>query len=208
MKLLHVDSSITGAASATRQLSAEIVERFASAHPHLEVTRRDLAADPLPHLSPELLAAGRTPPAELDAGLQRELARGKAALDEFLAADVLVIGAPMYNFTVPSQLKAWIDRLAVAGVTFRYTANGPVGLAGGKRVIVASARGSALGEASLADHQESYLRTFFGFLGVTDLEVVRAEGLGLGAEPRAKALEGALSRIAGLPTTRDRLPAA
>lgn len=208
MKLLHVDSSITGAASATRQLSAEIVERFASAHPHLEVTRRDLAADPLPHLSPGLLAAGRTPAEQLDPALRREVEEGQRVLAELLAADVIVIGAPMYNFTIPSQLKAWIDRLAVAGKTFRYTEKGPVGLAGGRRVIVASARGSALGDSSPVDHQEAYLRTFFQFLGITELEFVRAEGLGLGPEPRAQALAGAHRRIAELPAARGRAPIA
>lgn len=205
MKLLHIDSSVTGPASATRLLTASIVERFASDLPHLEVTYRDLAKEPLPHLSPELLSAGQAP---LDPALRSEVERGKTALAEFLAADVIVVGAPMYNFTVPTQLKAWIDRLAVAGTTFRYTANGPVGLAGGKRVIVASARGSALGDASALDHQEAYLRTFFGFLGIADVTVVRAEGLGLGAEARAKALEQAVGRIADLATTRARRPAA
>ncbi len=202
MKILHIDSSITGPASATRQLTAKIVERLAG-----QVTYRDLAKAPLPHLSPELLAAGRTPPEQLDPALRRELEAGQAALEEFLGADVVVIGAPMYNFTVPTQLKAWLDRLAVIGKTFRYTANGPVGLAGGRRVIVASARGSALGEMSLVDHQEAYLRTFFEFLGVTELEVVRAEGLGLGPEPRARALEGATRRIAGLAIDRAPLAA-
>ncbi len=202
MKILHIDSSITGPASATRQLTAKIVERLAG-----QVTYRDLAKAPLPHLSPELLAAGRTPPEQLDPALRRELEAGQAALEEFLGADVVVIGAPMYNFTVPTQLKAWLDRLAVIGKTFRYTANGPVGLAGGRRVIVASARGSALGETSLVDHQEAYLRTFFEFLGVTELEVVRAEGLGLGPEPRARALEGATRRIAGLAIDRAPLAA-
>lgn len=204
MKVLHVDSSITGPASATRQLTAAIVERLAGA----EVTYRDLAKEPLGHLSPELLAVGKSPLEQLDPALRREVERGREALEELLAADVIVIGAPMYNFTVPTQLKAWLDRLAVAGVTFRYTANGPEGLAGGRRVIVASARGSALGEASLVDHQEAYLRTFFRFLGITDLEVVRAEGLGLGPEQRARALEGARERVAGLATARERLAAA
>jgi FMN-dependent NADH-azoreductase len=126
---------------------------------------------------------------------------GQAVLADFLAADVIVIGAPMYNFGIPSQLKAWIDRIAVPGKTFRYTETGPEGLAGGKKVIVASTRGgiySADAPAAVMDFQEPYLRTVFGFFGITDLEFVRAEGMGLGPEPKALAIERALQSIDGL----------
>ena len=128
------------------------------------------------------------------------VALGNQMLEDFLAADIVVIGAPMYNFGIPSQLKAWIDRIAVAGKTFRYGANGPEGLAGGKRVIIASSRGGmyASGPAAVMDFQESYLRTVFGFIGITDIEFVRAEGLNMGDEPKAQALQAARATIGSL----------
>lgn len=201
MKLLHIDSSILGDDSASRRLTAAIVSRFAEEHDDLEVTRRDLASEPLTHLSGALLAAGRVPPDEQDEALRRELTRGRQALDELLAADVIVVGAPMYNFTIPTQLKAWLDRLAVAGTTFKYTAAGSVGLVHGKRLVVVSTRGGVYGEGA-PDFQEPYLRAFFAFLGVTDVEVVRAEGLALGPEARQRALDAAAQQIAALTTRR------
>jgi FMN-dependent NADH-azoreductase len=133
--------------------------------------------------------------------LQQDLTRGQKALADFLAADVIVIGAPMYNFSIPSQLKAWIDRLAVAGKTFRYTEKGPQGLVPDKRVIVASSRGGFYGPetpAAFLDHQESYLRGLFGFLGITDVTFIRAEGVNLGPEQRSAALDGASAAVAKL----------
>jgi FMN-dependent NADH-azoreductase len=185
MKLLHLDSSALGAQSATRELSRAIVDRLEREHGEIAVAYRDLDADPIPHLTAATVS--KQDPAQA--------ALGEALLAEFLGADALVIGAPMYNFGIPSTLKAWIDRIAVAGRTFRYTADGPVGLAGGKRVIVASARGSALGDGHPADFQEAYLRQLFGFLGITELEFVRAEGVGLSPEHRARALREAHARI-------------
>jgi FMN-dependent NADH-azoreductase len=193
MKLLHIDSSALGPYSVSRELSAAIVAGWKRRNPDLEVVYRDLAADPLPHWSPVSDAAD---PAAV---------ANQAVLDEFFAADVVVIGAPMYNFNIPSSLKAWIDRLLVAGKTFRYTEKGPEGLAGGRKVIVASSRGGFYGEDSgLAhqDFQESYLRHVFGYMGITDLEFVRAEGIGLGPDHRAKALDAAHATIA------ERLPLA
>jgi FMN-dependent NADH-azoreductase len=141
MKLLHIDSSITGANSASRQLSAALVAALNAAIPGLEVIRRDLDANPIPHLDSKRLPTVR--PANAPAGAAGIADEGGSdALDQFLAADIVVIGAPMYNFGIPSQLKAWIDRIAIAGKTFSYTADGPIGLAGGKRVIVASSRRS------------------------------------------------------------------
>jgi FMN-dependent NADH-azoreductase len=200
MKLLHVDSSILGPGSVSRQLSAEIVAAERKLHPGLDVIYRDLAAEPVGHLSGAHLAAaqGAIPEA---APLQRDLAAGVAALDEFLAADIVVVGAPMYNFGVPSQLKAWIDRLAVEGKTFRYSEKGAEGLAGGKRVIVASSRGGFYGPQTpiaFLDHQENYLRGVFGFFGITDVTFIRAEGIALGPDQRAKAIAAAKSEIAGL----------
>ncbi|WP_191061455.1 FMN-dependent NADH-azoreductase [Geminicoccus harenae] len=198
MKLLHVDSSILGAASVSRTLSAGIVEQLARTTPGLEITYRDLAADPVPHLSGTYLAAGAAEPAALDPALQQDLTLGGEVLAEFLAADIVVIGAPMYNFTISSQLKAWIDRLAVAGKTFRYTADGPVGLAGGKRIIVASSRGGVYSAGSplvAIDHQEPYLRTIFGFFGITDVQFVRAEGVAMGDAQRTRSVAEAWREI-------------
>lgn len=186
MKLLHIDSSILGQNSASRELSAAVVARWQAATPGLHVTYRDLDAAPLPHLRSGSLAA--TDPAETAAAAQ--------ALQEFLDADVVVIGAPMYNFGIPSTLKAWIDRLAVAGKTFRYTDQGAQGLAGGKRVIVASARGG-LHQGAPSDFQEPYLRFLFGFFGIDDIEFVRAEGLAISPGQRAAALEAAHADIRG-----------
>jgi FMN-dependent NADH-azoreductase len=166
--------------------------------PGLEITYRDLAADPVPHLSGAYLAAAGADPAQIPVEMQADLVHGSQILDEFLQADIVVIGAPMYNFTISSQLKAWIDRLAVAGKTFRYTANGPEGLAGGKRVIVASSRGGFYGAGTplaAIDHQEPYLRTILTFFGITDVEYVRAEGVAMGAEQRGKSVEVAQAEI-------------
>jgi FMN-dependent NADH-azoreductase len=200
MKLLHLDSSILGGNSASRQLSAAMVDQLAKANPGLEIVHRDLAANPLSHLSGEHFAArqGLVPES---AAVQNDIATSQAVLDEFLGADVVVLGAPMYNFGIPSQLKAWIDRIAVAGKTFRYTATGPEGLAGNKRVIIAVSRGGFYGAgmpAAALEHVESYLRSVFGFLGVTDVEVVVAEGLGIGPEQREKAMQGALQAVTQL----------
>lgn len=188
MKLLHLDASSLGQHSVSRELTAAIVAQIAQEHPALDVTYRDLTAHPLPHWAPVVDAASEA--AKL----------GEAVMDEFLAADVVVIGAPMYNFSIPSQLKAWIDRVAVAGKTFGYTENGPKGLVTGKRIIVASSRGGiySTGPAAGMDFQESYLRTVFGFLGVTDLEFVRAEGVNISAENKTKAIASARNTIGSL----------
>ena len=148
-KLLHIDFSVLGSHSVSRQLSAAAVDRLRQATPDVEVTYRDLTVTPLTHLSGAHLAAtqGATSP---DAGLAQEIATSQAVLEEFLAADTVVLGAPMYNFTLPSQLKAWIDRIVVAGKTFKYDAQGPKGLAGDKRVIVVISRGGFYGAGTPA----------------------------------------------------------
>src|SRR6201994_1230014 len=169
-KLLHIDSSVLGPHSVSRQVSAAIVDRLRKATPGLDVSYRDLTLTPLAHLSGSHLAAGQG--AVPEAALQPDIAAGQAVLEEFLAADTVVIGAPMYNFTIPSQLKAWIDRILVRGKTFQYSANGPQGLAGGKRVIVAISRGGFYGPgmpAAALEHLETYLRGVFSFIGVRDL---------------------------------------
>jgi len=185
MKLLHLDASALGSHSVSRGLTAAIVAELTANNPSTEVIYHDLAANPLPHWTP--VADASDPAAVL----------GSQMIEEFLAADVVVIGAPMYNFTIPSQLKAWIDRIAVAGKSFRYTANGPEGLAGGKRLIIVSSRGGVYsqGPAQPMDFQETYLRAVFGFLGVTDIEFVRAEGVNLGEDNKVESLKSAHASI-------------
>jgi FMN-dependent NADH-azoreductase len=199
-KLLHIDSSVLGPHSVSRQVSAAIVDRLRQTAPNLEVAYRDLSATPLSHLSGAHLAAAQGA-ASADAGLAQEMAAGQAVLAEFLAADTVVLGAPMYNFTIPSQLKAWIDRIVVAGKTFKYDAQGPQGLAGNKRVIVAISRGGFYGAgtpAAALEHLESYLRGVFGFIGVTKLEFILADGIQVGPEHREKALADALEAVTNL----------
>ena len=198
LKLLHIDASILGANSASRQLSGAVVDRLRKVRPDLQVTYRDLASEPLWHLSGAHLAAAQGASPE-SADLQRDVAASQAVLEEFLAADIVVIGAPMYNFTIPSQLKAWIDRIVVAGKTFRYGASGPEGLAGNKRVIIAISRGGLYGPgapAAALEHLETYLRGILGFIGVKDPEFIVAEGLLLGPEQREKSMQSAF-QLAG-----------
>lgn len=181
MTILHLDSSINGDNSASRVLSRSILEQLTSAQPGTEVVYRDLTADPLPHLTLDAFA-------------------DTSVLDEFLAADTVVIGAPMYNFTVPTQLKSWLDRILVAGKTFRYTENGPEGLAGGKRVIIALARGGvydANSAASALEHLETYLRGVFNFIGI-EPEFLAADGLNFGPEQREQSLKQALGETVRL----------
>jgi len=173
--ILHIDASINGENSASRAISKSIVDQVKGANWGEEVIYRDLAANPLPHLTLESFA-------------------DTSVVDEFLGADIIVIGAPMYNFTIPSQLKAWIDRIAIAGKTFSYTENGPQGLAGGRRVIVGLARGGVYSDGSPAaafEHLETYLRGVFNFIGI-EPEFVIAEGLNLGPDQRENALSQAL----------------
>ncbi|HEX4098422.1 MAG TPA: NAD(P)H-dependent oxidoreductase [Caulobacteraceae bacterium] len=181
IKLLHLDAGITGQASVSRQLSQAIVDTLVRDNPGLDVVRRDLDADPIPHLDSSNVAALADPNSPI--------------LREFIEADVVVIGAPMYNLGIPSQLKAWFDRISVAGQTFRYTAEGPVGLAGGKTVIIASARGGfyAPGTAQAdLDFHERYLKAAFGFVGIDDVAIVRAEGVAVSPKLRQAALQAAL----------------
>ena len=184
MKLLHLDSSALGTGSVTRELTAAIVARWQDQLPQMQVEYRDLDANPLPHLTGNSLA--QSDPAET--------ADAARTMEQFLAADVLVIGAPMYNFSIPSTLKAWIDRVAVAGKTFRYTENGLQGMAGGKKVIIASGRGG-IHTNSPTDFQEAYLRQVFAFLGINDVEFVRAEGVAYSPQHRSDAIAGALASI-------------
>jgi FMN-dependent NADH-azoreductase len=202
MNLLHLDSSVLGGNSVSRTVSAAVVAQLKKTHPGLKETYRDLAANPVPHLSGAYLAALQSTEGQHEASLQADLALGGKVLEEFIAADILVIGLGLYNFTIPTQLKAWIDRIAVAGKTFRYTEKGPVGLMGGKRVILAIARGGFYGPGMPAapyEHGETYLRAVFGFLGIPNPEVIVAEGIAIGPEQREKSINAALAQAAGLP---------
>ncbi|RVQ68902.1 FMN-dependent NADH-azoreductase [Croceicoccus ponticola] len=197
MNILHIDSATTGAASVTRALTAKIVDKLTTDNPDAIVVYRDLGTEPLAHLNPVITGAIRFPEEDMTDDMKAAAATERKVLDEFLAADVVVIGAPMYNFTIPSNLKSWIDRLGVPRVTFRYSENGPEGLAGGRRVIVASAAGGAYqpGNAPLTFH-EGLLEAFLNFIGVTDVTFVR--GHGVGAVGPEQALADAEDQIAAL----------
>lgn len=200
MNILHIDSSILGDGSVTRPLTAQTVAAWRAAHPGASVDRLDLAAEAPAHFAADAMGFRKG----LDDGSLTDAQRAENAtteryLRQFLAADVIVVGAPMYNFTIPTQLKAWIDRLAQPGRTFRYTAAGPEGLAKGKTVIVVSGRGgvySTSEQGRALEHQESLLQTVFGFFGITDVRFVRAEGVGMGPEAREKALRQGQADIA------------
>jgi FMN-dependent NADH-azoreductase len=203
MKLLQIDSSITGPNSVSRTLTAAIVERLRQGNPGLEIVRRDVVA-----AAPDHATAANFPsahPISAMAGDAPEFAEGRAQsdaiLDEFLGADIVVVGAPMYNFTLPSQLKAWIDRILVPGKTFSYGPEGAKGLAAGKRVIIAISRGGAYGvDQPMAsfEHLETYLRAVFAFIGVTDPQIILAEGVNFGPEARQAALDKALQESSSL----------
>lgn len=184
MHLLHLDSSIQGDASVSRTMSAAIVEQLRRSHGGLDLSYRDLGAQPLPHLT---LPGFATPEAT-------------ATLDAFLGADIVVIGAAMYNFGIPTQLKSWFDHILVAGKTFRYGENGVEGLAGGKRVFVALARGGhyADGPAVAMEHAETHLRAMLGFIGITRPEFVIAEGVAFGPDQREMAIASALDQVAAI----------
>jgi FMN-dependent NADH-azoreductase len=202
MKLLHIDSSILGTNSVTRTLTAQISAQWQASHPGTTVEYLDLAVNTPSHLSAESLGF-RMPPSDatLTDAQRAENAISEQLVLQFLAADVLVIGAPLYNFTIPTQLKAWIDRIAQVGRTFSYTATGPKGLAGGKTVIVALGRGGVYSTTEggrALEHQESYLVAVLGFLGITDVRFVRAEGVAMGPDAKAAALASASTEIAAL----------
>ena len=186
MKLLHLDSSILGEKSVSRGLTAAIVDRLRSEIDGLEISYRDLAADPIDHLKMS------------DLGSPEAL----AILEEFLAADIVIIGAGLYNFTVPTQLKAWIDRILIAGRTFRYGEDGrPVGMAGGKQVIVGMSRGGNYAKGSPIssfEHGETLLRTAFGFIGITDIQFILADGVSRGEAERRISIETALGQVGEL----------
>lgn len=199
--LLYINSSARNAGSVSRELSAEFVQRWQAAHPDGTVIERNLTTDPIPHLDEALLAAFFTPPAQRTPEQAETIRLSDRLVDELLAADVIVIAAPMYNFSVPSTLKAYIDHVLRAGRTFKYTEAGPVGLVpAGKRVVVFTARGGVYsqGPGKSLDFHETYLRAVLAFIGLTDVQFVHTEGLALGPDAAAQALEASRSTISSL----------
>lgn len=196
-KILVIESSARTQGSISRQLTAEFIGQWQAAHPADSVTVRDLARDPVPHLDATLLGSWMTPAEQQSEAEQAALARSNLLTGELLAADVLVLAAPMYNFGIPSTLKAWLDHVLRAGVTFKYTETGPQGLLSGKRAIVLTARGGIYAGGSM-DHQEPYLRQALAFIGIHDVRFVHAEGLNLGAEFLERGVTGAKTQLAEL----------
>lgn len=197
MQILRIDSATTGVNSISRRLTQMLLDHFTAKHPDATVISHDYGTDPLPHLNPVTTGAIRQPAEAHTPEMQAAFAGERAVLDEFLASDIVIVGAPMYNFSVPSQLKAWLDRLGVPRVTFRYGENGPEGLAGGRRVIVASSRGGAYEQGGPGEHQETYLRTLFNFIGI-EPEFVRVEKAGFGPETVEAGFAAAAEQIAAM----------
>lgn len=199
MKILHIDSSINHDASISRHLSSEVVKQLTGSGKYSEVIYRDVVKNEIQHLTADI-AAGFRPLSYAVAETafdKSEQSLSQQLVTEFLASDIIVIGAPMYNFSVPSQLKAWLDRIAQPGKTFNYTSSGPIGLAGGKKVIVVSARGGFYHQTPLQsmDFQENYLASFFGFLGISDIGFIRAEGASKGEEIKQLGIASAIASI-------------
>lgn len=208
LHILHIDSS-PQAESVSRTLTAELVQAVSASVGQAAATYRDLAADGLPHLTRDGVVPIRTAEAATPAQ-QASRTLSDALIAELEAAALLVIGAPMYNFGITTQLKAWFDHVLRAGRTFRYTPNGPAGLLQGKRAVVIETRGGVYsrGPAQAMDHQEPHLRTLLGFMGITDVAFIRAEGLGTGPDSRAQGIGAARQEIASLAGTLVPAPAA
>ena len=200
MNLLLVTSSIAGQASNSRALAMDIVSALTEGHPNERVVERDVSSDPLPHFTAETFKAF-TAPAETRSPAETALAAlGDTLIEELENADAIVLAAPMYNFSIPSTLKAWIDHVARAGRTFHYTEDGPVGLLGGRKVYVAGSRGGvySTGPAQALDFHETYLRGVLGFLGLTDVTFIHAEGLAKGPAVAEAAMAGARAQAQAL----------
>jgi len=194
-RVLIIESSARQQDSVSRQLTQTFINQWKAAHPTDHITVRDLAVNPVPHLDINLLG-GWMKPAEQRSEIEHiSLERSNQLTDELLAADVLVMAAPMYNFAIPSTLKAWLDHALRAGVTFKYTETGPQGLLSGKRAYVLTARGGIYA-GSPADHQEPYLRQVMGFIGIHDVTFIHAEGMNLGGDFQEKGLNQANARLA------------
>lgn len=193
-KILHIDSSARGRDSDSSALAQHFLAQWQANHPDDQVIERDIASNPIPHLDQTALTGLFSPDEQRTPDMRAAVERVDTLVEEFLAADVLVLGVPMYNFGIPSTLKAYIDHIAQAGRTFKYTDQGPVGLAGDKQVYVLSTRGGVY-ENSPLDHQAAYLRTVFGFLGIDNVHVINAEGLNMGNQVREQAMSQAHAAI-------------
>ncbi|WP_343350707.1 FMN-dependent NADH-azoreductase [Pseudomonas sediminis] len=194
-RILVIESSARQQGSVSRELTQQFIANWQAAHPADQVQVRDLAAEPVPHLDATLLGGWMTPSEQQNDAEKAALARSNQLTDELLAADVLVLAAPMYNFAIPSTLKAWLDHVLRAGVTFKYTETGPQGLLTGKRAFVLTARGGIYAGSGL-DHQEPYLRQALAFIGIHDVQFIHAEGMNLGAEFSEKGLAQAKAKLA------------
>ena len=192
--VLIIESSARQQGSFSRQLTQQFISQWQAAHPADQVTLRDLALNPVPHLDANLLGGWMKPEAQRNADEQSSLQRSNELTDELLAADVLMLAAPMYNFAIPSTLKAWLDHVLRAGVTFKYTETGPQGLLTGKKAYVLTARGG-LYAGSTSDHQEPYLRQVMAFIGIHDVTFIHAEGMNLGGDFQEKGLNQAKARL-------------
>lgn len=197
MKLLAIDSSILTNTSVSRQLTRSFVSRWQKIYPETEVVYRDLHAQPINHLSQKILAANSVPSTQISAEIREEMNLSMQLISELLSASVLVIGAPMYNFSIPSQLKSWIGRIVIAGKTFKYVDGKVQGLATGKRAYILSSRGGFYNaEPALnLDHQERYLTSILNFIGISDITFIRAEGVNVGEEIRTQSLHQAEAKI-------------
>ena len=194
-RVLVIESSARQQGSVSRELTQQFIAKWQATHPADQIQVRDLAAEPVPHLDATLLGGWMTPSEQQSEAEKAALARSNQLTDELLAADVLVLAAPMYNFAIPSTLKAWLDHVLRAGVTFKYTETGPQGLLTGKRAFVLTARGGIYAGSGL-DHQEPYLRQALAFIGIHDVQFIHAEGLNLGAEFSEKGLAQAKAKLA------------
>ena len=192
--VLIIESSARQQDSISRQLTQQFISQWQVAHPADTITVRDVALNPVPHLDANLLGGWMKPAEQRNDDEQVSLDRSNELTDELLAADVLVMAAPMYNFAIPSTLKAWLDHVLRAGVTFKYTDTGPQGLLTGKKAYVLTARGG-LYAGSTTDHQEPYLRQVMAFIGIHDVAFIHAEGMNLGGDFQEKGLNQARSRI-------------
>ncbi|WP_097302452.1 FMN-dependent NADH-azoreductase [Pseudomonas chlororaphis] len=194
-RVLIIESSARQQDSVSRQLTQTFIKQWQAAHPADQISVRDLAVTPVPHLDINLLGGWMKPAGQRNEIEEASLQRSNELTDELLAADVLVMAAPMYNFAIPSTLKAWLDHVLRAGVTFKYTETGPQGLLNGKRAYVLTARGGIYA-GSTADHQEPYLRQVMGFIGIHDVEFIHAEGMNLGGDFQEKGLNQANAKLA------------
>jgi FMN-dependent NADH-azoreductase len=195
MNILHITSSARGNASYSNRVATHVIDELSARNPGAAVTVRNLARDPLPHIDDDFVAATKSPAGPQTERQRTQLAQSDALVDELLASDVIVIAAPMINFTIPSNLKTWIDYVARAGRTFSYSEKGPQGLVTGKQVIVVAARGGVYAQNNALDFQVPYLKSVLGFLGMTDVEVIEVEGTAFGPEAAEKAVTAATAKL-------------